>query len=98
MCSCGFAINVVFGLGEFGLAFAGGDLARVDVAGQVEQSFGQVAGVGAVPWRPALGRHDNQQALVAAFDLHGQMVGGHLRGLSRDWGCEGKLDNFASVL
>ena len=65
----GLAIDIAVGCFRLRLAVAGGDLARVDVACQAEQSFGQAAGVGAVPRRPAFGRHGDEQALVAALDL-----------------------------
>ena len=38
--TCGFAIDVALGFSDFGSTLAGGDLARVDVAGQAEQVLG----------------------------------------------------------
>src|SRR3954468_16411505 len=74
----GLAIGIALGCFRFWCAFAGSDLARVDVACQAEQSFDQAVGVGLVPGRPRLGRHGDEQALEAASDLQGQMIGGHL--------------------
>ncbi len=77
--ACGFAIDVALGFGGFGSALAGGDLARVDMAGQAEQVLGQAGRVGLVPARPVFGRQSDEQALVAAPDLNGEAEARHLQ-------------------
>ncbi len=59
--ACGFAIDVAFGFDDLGFALAGGDLARVDVAGQTEQVLSQAGRVGLVPTRPVFGRQGDEQ-------------------------------------
>ena len=79
MGACGFAIDVALGFSGLGTALAGGDLARVDGTGQAEQVLGQAGRVGLVPARPVFGRQSDEQALVAAPDLLGQVEAGHLQ-------------------
>ena len=77
--ACGRAIDVALGCFRLRLAFAEGDPARVDVSRQIQQSFGQADRVGIVLGRPVFGRHGDEQALVAALDLLGEVEAGHLR-------------------
>src|SRR3954468_19367307 len=80
VCARGFAVDIALGCLPLRLSFAGGDLSRVDVACQAEQSLGQTAGIDVVPSRPGFGRHGDEQTLETVSDLQGQMVGGHLWG------------------
>ena len=75
----GFAIDVAPGCFRLGLAPAEGNAARVDAPCRVQQPFGQAGRVRVVPGWLVLRRHGDEQALVAAPDVLGEMEAGHLR-------------------
>ena len=73
MGACGCAIDVALGCFRFGLALADGDPARVDMLRQVQQPLSQAGRVGIVVGRPVFGWHGDEQALVAALDVLGEV-------------------------
>ena len=72
-------IDIALGLYRFGAAFARGHLLGQDALGQTQQGLGQRLRVLAGRAGPMLCGHRDEHALVAAFDLHRQVVGGDLQ-------------------